>query len=1073
MLTVFKASAGSGKTFRTEYLKLVLSDRHAYRHILAVTFTNKATAEMKERILTQLAALATSGKTPYLEVLQQECGLTIPEIRTRAGAALGSLLFDFQRFSVSTIDKFTQRVLKAFNREIGINPDYLLETDTEMLVSEAVDRLISGIDKNRALLAWLEAFIEEKIRNNRSFQIEKDLKALGMELFRERLQTRMHLLTTFFKEKESDREYLKMVNGIVYGFENELKREAGEISETWIKHGFAADDFVYKGSGVAGFISKVARGDIPDTIGVRTLKAATSAEGWVSASHINRKEIELLAAEKLQPALASLLEYYEENSAGYFTAKVILSEWYTAAVMADLYSETAALAREKGILPLAGSNLLLKSVIDGNDTPFIYEKMGTNYHHFMLDEFQDTSEMQWENFRPLIANSMAGGYSSLVVGDVKQSIYRWRNSNRDILDLQIYNDFYGYPVKAETLGFNYRSCREIVEFNNTFFRLFSQKLSAYDKLGEASTEMIGQMEKIYSDVAQQFAGKECDSGGFAAIEQLECGEESFEEVSMRRLVEQVRELYDKGFRADEIAILVRKNVQGAEIVRYFLEAAEQPENKGYNLRIISGESLLLRTSAAVQFIVSMFRHFIYRNDKLCKAVLLHLYKNYVEPCRNEDSQELHLQDPGNEGWVAGDDVEQEFEAELSAMVLQVEEGMETIGIEDMIIRIASECGLFTMKSELPFIQTLADCAAGIRKAVSGDISGFLKWWDEKGMDAPVSVNEKADAIRLLTVHKAKGLEFKAVLIPFLSWRIVEGKGKNILWCVPSLPPFDKAPLVPVSFSDKLTKTIFAGEYYRELFNILVDNLNLVYVAFTRAVSVLWVNMPQNEEKERISTLVALALREMVISPENEDIPGGTGKYCFGSIPVKVSKPLVQEQEASFQWHFSGFSNRLQLRAGSDDFLEVTGQGKSRKNSGKIIHAILSEIKRADDIVPVCRKALAAGILQPEELAGIEVKLKEMVSHPLAELWFSAEYQVFTETDLLAWGMTLRPDRMMISGDKAIVVDYKSGDLKLESHRRQVERYARTLLEAGFREVKGYLWYIRENELEMIPVQGNF
>lgn len=1073
MLTVFKASAGSGKTFRlvTEYLKLVLTDRHAYRHILAVTFTNKATAEMKERILAQLDALATSGVTPYLEVLQRETGLTIPEIRRRADAALSSLLFDFHRFSVSTIDKFTQRVLKAFNREIGINPDYLLETDTSMLVSEAVDRLIAGIEGNKALQTWLEAFIEEKIRNNRSFQVEKDLKSLGLELFRERLQTRMHLLTSFFNEKESDREYLKVMNGIVFGFENQLKSKAASLAGIWTKEGFTTDDFIYKGGGVSGFVTKVARGEIPETIGVRTLKAARSADGWVSASHPNRKEIEALAAEKLQPELAILVEFYEGNSAAYFTAKVILAEWYTAAVMADLYSETAALSREKGILPLAGSNLLLKSVIDGNDTPFIYEKMGTLYRHFMLDEFQDTSEMQWDNFKPLVANSMAGGHDSLVVGDVKQSIYRWRNSNRDILDHQIYTDFHGFPVKTETLDLNYRSCREIVEFNNTFFRLFSERLSAYEKLSEASGEWQGQLEKIYGDVCQLFAGNEGGTGGFASIEALECGEESFEEVSVRRLVEQVRELYDKGFSADEIAILVRKNDQGAAIVKHFLEAAELPENEGYNLRIISGEALLLKTSAAVQFIVSLFRHFTDRNDKLCKAVLLHLYRNCVEPLRTAGDGEPFPKPASMKGWVAGEDVEHEFESLLSPMILRVEEGMETIGIEDMIIRIAAECGLFTMKSDLPFIQTLADCAAGVRKTVTGDISGFLKWWDEKGMDVPVTVNEEADAIRLLTVHKAKGLEFKAVLIPFLSWRMVEGSRKNILWCVPSEPPFNKAPLVPVSYSGKLARTLFAGEYYKELFNILVDNLNLVYVAFTRAVSVLWVNMPRGEERERISTYVTHALEKMAELPGFEVNKGEEGVFFHGSIPGKVSGPKDTEKETSFQWHFNGFSNRLQLRAGSDDFLEVTGHGKSRKNAGKIIHAILSEIKRADDIIPACRKALAIGLLQPEELAGVEEKLKEMVHHPLAETWFSGKFRVYAETDLLARGMTLRPDRMMTSGDSAVVVDYKSGDLKPDSHRRQVERYARTLLKAGFRDVRGYLWYIRENELVEIPVQG--
>lgn len=1059
MLTIYKASAGSGKTFRlvVDYLKLILADPLAYRHILAVTFTNKATAEMKERILEHLGRMANDRESRYMETIMEEMGYPEGEIRERASRALGNLLFDYDRFSVSTIDRFTQRVLKSFTRELGVNPGYQIETDSELLIAEAADRLIAGVGKNKRLQRWLESFISDKINNNRSFTIEKDLTSLGGELFRERLQERLHLLTAFSGEGENDRSYLELLYKVINGFESTVRKMASALVAVYKAEGLEMDDFPYKGGGVGNFLEKTAGGVMPEEITVRPRGASERPEAWVTRSHPRYNEILALATSRLQPGLQQLVSYFDEHSRSYNTAQVIASQWYTAAVLADLNREVATLSREKGILPLAGSNLLLRGVIDGSDTPFIYEKAGNTYHHFMLDEFQDTSVMQWDNFKPLVGNSLAGGFRSLVVGDVKQSIYRWRNSDWDILDRQVAEDFSGFPIRTGPLNTNYRSSPEVIAFNNAFFQslpaFFTEPLIGV----KAPEEYVARLLGIYRDAVQLSPEREdAGAGGYVSVEELPGKGNDFIEVSLQRLTGQVRELYARGYKPSDIAILVRKKDHGSRIVSHFLSEATRPENKDLDLRVISADSLLLKSSPGVQFIIHLFRHLGDREDALTRAILVHLWKGFtsLQPGEKDPQEAIFMGDS------QGD-----FERLLVPLVAQVEAQMPTSGLDEMIIRVASLFRLTSLPSELPFIRTLADKASSLKLSSTGGIPGFLTWWEEKGSDTAVTVNEKTDAIRLLTIHKSKGLEFRVVLIPFLDWMTIDSQNKNILWCVPREAPFDRAPLVPVNYSDRLARTIFTDEYFREQFNMLVDNLNLVYVAFTRAAEVLWVNIPAQAEKKRIGYFVANALTLMA---EGKSVvcrqEGEARIFSVGSMPRVTPSQEVPQREKPPVWEFHDFSGRLRLRTGSDDFFAISGGGASGKNLGTVVHAILAGIRQGEELEKACRRALAAGDLQSSEVTTVKARLEAMLQHPEAGEWFRGKYRVMNETTLLTPQETLRPDRIMIAGDEAIVADYKSGELRPESHRKQVVRYCETLRSAGFKRVTGYLWYIRENEL---------
>jgi ATP-dependent exoDNAse (exonuclease V) beta subunit len=1066
-LQVFKASAGSGKTYRLvlEYLKLAISGEFRHRYILAVTFTNKATAEMKERILRHLDDLASDRETPVLKDLMAETGLTEHELRIKARNTLRNLLFDYNRFSVSTIDKFTQKVLKAFNREIGVNPNYEVELDSELLVSEAVDRMVSEIGSNHNLRKWLEDFIEEKIRNGKNFTVENDLKKLGRELFKERLQIHLPELSDFFSKPGNDRDYLRMLNGISHGFENNLARMAKELVETYRKRGFSTDDFSYKQQGIAGFLEKTANGTIPPSIPQRALKAAETPEAWIAGKTHDSGKLAELVREKLLPGWQKMKNYFELHSRDYFTAKSIHSQWYTLAVMLDLNQEISKLGREKGILPIAGSNLLLKRIINGNETPFVYERTGNQFHHFLIDEFQDTSTLQWENFRPLISNALAAGYKNMVVGDAKQSIYRWRNSDWTIIADQVFNDFPGFDIKTELLGTNFRSRDNIIDFNNDFFGHLAQSVARYDKAGPVKEPASAILGRIYRDVVQEKENRSEKRGGFVRITRLHNDDETFAEMSLYHLPYQVKELFEKGFRPADIAILVRKNDQGEKIVRHFQEIAGTPEFRDYNMKIVSGESFFLKTSPSVNFIILLLRYLTGRDDTLTKAMILHIYRNHILPSRNKNALNCADELPAAV-YVPGANTENDFSETMEPLLLSVRKEISTSSIDEIIIRICAVFGLFGLGNELSFLQTFIDKASDVKKNSAGNIPEFLDWWDEKGVEAAISPNEETEAIRLLTIHKSKGLQFEAVLIPFLDWEIID-KNEKIIWCEPQAPPFSRVPVVPVVYGPGLANTIFEKAYYIEMINLLVDNLNLIYVAFTRAISLLSVNLPIESGGNKISSFMEEALKMTATKYGIESRKGDSLEYVFGDLPHFAKKNSKREITGWDAWSFNDFSGRLKIRTGQEEFLVRDEWGRSRKNSGRIIHHILSRIKTADETDQAIKEALGAGMIFEGEEEAIARQIRQMTSHPVAGEWFTGKWKVMTETSLLTPRATWRPDRMMFSEQKAIVVDFKSGMERKESHRLQVKMYAETLKQAGFSDVSGYIWYIRENDLVKI------
>ena len=377
------------------------------------------------------------------------------------------------------------------------------------------------------------------------------------------------------------------------------------------------------------------------------------------------------------------------------------------------------------------------------------------------------------------------------------------------------------------------------------------------------------------------------------------------------------------------------------------------------------------------------------------------------------------------------------------------------------------------------MQTLIDQAADLKISLSNDLSNFLFWWKEKGYKTSVNVNEEVDSVRLLTVHKAKGLEYEAVLLPFFNWDVSWVSNlAPLLWCRPKTEPFNRFPLLPVKASQNLAKTIFRQDYFEEKVSSYIDTMNLVYVAFTRAKSALFIHSKRKPEKENskksdtlgksVNALLEYAFNQMV----SQKLFAGCWNsektdFRFGELPVFNSKKVAGQPGWIKTYQFYDFSDRIRLRLNSEDFFTGEEQKHSVKNTGKLVHEILAEVKTADDIETACNKAFKEGRISETERKIILNKLKISLQNPAISRWFDGSFSVLNERNLLAPGKLLRPDRIMVTGNLAVVVDYKWGEKNPEKYHKQVERYVETLKKCGFEKVEGFLWYINQNEVEQV------
>lgn len=467
-INIIRASAGSGKThFLTgAFLELLMSEPTDYfKSILAVTFTNKATEEMKSRIIEQLNLLLKGENSSYLINLMQKTGFKESHVRNKSAAILQQILHGYSYFNIETIDTFFQKVIKAFARELSIPGNYNIEIDTQPAMNFAIDNLMEEIEESSDILQWLIDFSEARIDEGRVWDIKNELLVLGQEIFKESFARVSGEVFNVLAEKEKLATFKKHLSNIISSTEKTLA-DFGHTGLNIInENDFEISDFYRGNTGIPTFFRKLSEKQ-PDKPNRYVLEMLNGTNNWPSPKTNRREELIAVADKKLLPLLTEIIEFINQNLTRYFTAKEIIKNLYSLGILSDLAGKIQTYCKENNSFILSESPIFINKIIDNNEAPFVYEKVGNRYHHFMIDEFQDTSALQWSNFKPLVNNSLATGKDCLIVGDVKQSIYRWRNSSWEILANQIFNDFSSGQINPRSLDTNWRSCKEIIHFNN-------------------------------------------------------------------------------------------------------------------------------------------------------------------------------------------------------------------------------------------------------------------------------------------------------------------------------------------------------------------------------------------------------------------------------------------------------------------------------------------------------------------------------------------------------------------------------------------------------------------------------
>ncbi len=1093
-LRIYKASAGSGKTFRlaVEYLKIALENEWNYRHILAVTFTNKATTEMKYRVVQELYRLGQEKPSAYLDVLEKETGLSATEISARAGTCLKHILHDYSRFSISTIDSFFQRVIRAFNRELGINTSYQIDLDDDQILQEAVDALLLSVDNDRDLLEWLKQFAGEKIRQGAGWNLKNDIMTLGKQIYNETFKELNQSLYKKLNDKTFIRSYRKELNQIISRYEDGMKRIGKAGLDLIGKAGLTVADFKYGTSSAANSFNKMLA--VEFLPGARVLSAAEDVSALYKASdNANVRD----TAASIQPLFAEALSFYQEHIRHYNTAKLIGNQLYTLGILVDLQEKVREVCREKGVVLISESGTLLRKIIDDSETPFIYEKTGDFFRHYMIDEFQDTSGLQWNNFKPLIGNSLAENNLGLVVGDVKQAIYRWRSGDWNLLATDVARAFPANGFSEQTLNSNWRSSGNIIRFNNRVFRLIPDILQdhfAGDLEGKECSELLqkDQIAGIYKESMQEIGRKDLTDCGYVRMRFAEHRkdkelEQKEQEAVLDDLIDQICLLQDKGVIAKNMAILVRKKEE-ARIIADKLLGEKAKNDPRYNFNVLSGESLYVDSASSVAFVLSLLALLCDPDDKLALAFANYQYYSRINPLLVQMGiKPLFLQGGSSQLMMPLELYKPGLSAQFEDIgnsqnelfvFLKGSSFNDIVGsknLQEIIFRICEIFHLFELKEEQAYLQAFIDQVSTFMRNRTTDIVSFLSWWNDQGRKKTIAVSEELDAITIQTVHKAKGLEYEYVFIPFCDWSLdIQPRHAPILWCRPKEKPFDLLELVPVEYGQGMGNSLFDSEYFSEKMNNYIDNLNLLYVAFTRAKQALYTWSFFGNNLSTMGDLLYAGIQQDINKGDEGLFPSvrlfdyynnEEKLFEFGQfrLPDKDNRP----KDTTVLLHdfcFSDFSNSLQLRKNYEYFFEQEGAPETKVNRGRLIHEVLSVINEASEVDKAMDKLLLQGMLSPGEAEEIRSQIENLVNDPEVRNWFDGTYRVINERNIITGKNGLkRPDRIMLNGNQAIVVDYKSGEKELDKYKYQVRSYMRELKACGYSTVSGYIWYTRMNK----------
>lgn len=1008
-----------------KYLQQIFEAPGDYRRILAVTFTNKAADEMKGRILEELHKLDTTPlQSKHLEFLKESFNQPADWIQKTAGHIKSQMLHDYSRISVGTIDSFFQQILRSFARESGLSSTFQLELDSDLVLEKFAQHIFSEASTNSQLMNWLVEWVNERMENRETWhKLEADLVRLGKELLKEDILASFVANESAFPSPDEISQLRNFCRRVIREFNETRAGIAGEAAALISNSSVSIADFSHALGGPAGTLLKLA--DSKEGPGIRAIESLNNPDKWVG----KKSPVRTLIINDLYPGLNRLMErailLYDGGFYLYNSAKAVNKNLYALGFASFLFDYFKTYFNENNQLLLSLTQQLVNQIIGDNPSPFIYEKTGTYYNHFLIDEFQDTSDLQWKNFNPLIVDSLSADGLSMIVGDIKQSLYRWRNSNWRLLHQKAVEDLQAFGSVFSPLDRNQRSRKSIIDFNNRIFSDLPGIIA--EKLDLLQPDVFHQ---VFHQSVQEYGGM-ADLEGRVEIRFLDKTDKENDwndklKQDLPHIIEDL--LVNKGYKQEDITFLVRRNADADKITAVLSDT-------GNNWTFVSSDAFRIGNSPVIQIILNAMRYMADPRQTLYRDLFLW-----------DTFKRLHAGETPVPGF-------QPAELEKFINLMESIKHQDLLSITDALIL---NYGLDQDEDSLAYIFQYRDQVKSCMNSGISHPDGFLTWWDTTGHKQMLIAESLDSSMRIMTIHKAKGLSSPVVIIPYCNWDFNHGSTHAPwLWVPTEGTPFDQVKMIPVRYDSSLERSYFSDSYLNEKIDSYLDNLNILYVAFTRAVDVLIVICPYGNGFKTVADSLYMCLKDD-LSDENVFKQGDPGfKNQKGSNTehgeIHLDAPMIT----------GTLKSRISHRA--KDELPGTRFGNN-------VHHVLETVQTKQDLSASISSSVNAGYFSPDEAVEVETRITQLFTIPEVDDWFSGGWEIWNEAGILVpRSGERRPDRVMIRDAKVVVIDYKTG-IREPRHGKQLASYMKLIATMGYANIKGFLLYIDEGSLVEVKSQ---
>jgi ATP-dependent exoDNAse (exonuclease V) beta subunit len=1039
---VYKSSAGSGKTFTLvkEYLRLALYDEkklsYNYKRILAVTFTNKAAAEMKNRVIGALDQIANHDDLPFIgSLLCDELNISDKELKQRAKTVLIHILHHYSDFAIGTIDSFTHKLVKTFAHDLKLPVNFNIELDTQVFYDKVISELFSRIGEDEYVSKLLKEFALTKAEDNAGWDPERQIREFSKLLLKEDSGSYITKLNAFNAEELE--QFRKQFIDFTHYYKHTLKTEATKALNLIGNAGLSDDDFLFKKAGPQNFFRKCTAGAAtPADADGKRLQDAIEKNKWSgNASATSQAAIESMSAQ-LNALAVTLTGFIRDNYSYYALCELLGKQMYPLMLLKKIEEISLEKKQDEKLVFISEFNQKIFEIINNEPTPFIYERLGERYRHYLLDEFQDTSSLQWQNILPLLDNSLAGGWFNLIVGDGKQSIYRWRNANvqqfaslpaisnpqnNDAIEERAQSLHRNFSEKF--LDTNYRSVKTIVEFNNALFEFLKGKL------------LTGSYEAIYHKQAQQVKN---ENDGYITIHTGSVEKDELDAYTCNIIKQQVESAIQSGFAYKDICVLARRNYHGNVIANYLV---------AQKIPVVSSDSLLLKHNFEINAVISYLKYMVNPDDVISAAAIV----NYL-------FQSGRIHEADRHSYFS--DLSKKVPLGVILKSCHIHLDTEALSLNNLLDNCITIINALQLnKQGYQYIRFFLDEVNEFLVSKNSNISSFFDWWEIRSGRASMIIPDTTDAVKIMTIHASKGLEFPVVIIPYCNWSLYQA---NDSWVNVSHERVE-LPATVVSLSQRAADSGFEKEFEAEQQEQLLDNLNLLYVAFTRAVERLHV----------ISTSAASNKLKLVNDWIKEFMQGNYSSASEDMYEIGAPSQKQSKHSAHVIPHFNllplAFDTPKDVIRIKAAYLNNTQEAEHAKQQGILVHWLLSKIGTEEDVAAALQSGATEGLLREEELPALKEKLTALIRHPKLVDYFKPGTSCKLEAELITdTGELLRPDRVVFTETDTVLIDYKTGKENNNKYLKQMLGYETALIKMGYVRIKKLLVYI--DELAIVDVK---